>query len=319
MRYCPFCGERVYKSATYCINCGKRLDLINDDEKGDSKFEYHEQKHDDRVFDAKLATEKIEERDERKIIKSIEKDEIATKKPRVLPGQKRGYVPSLLIRDKDVSKWIIDYDGKRIDVISEFGEETKIKVLLDGELIKNIKNPDEVNLLNLDGYSGSHVIEIWFSSSERRSVLSPSFKGKGVGIKIDNIPVRNTLADPLEGIESSLIGLYGFAFFFSFKFIKLIISDSFVDMAIIYIFGAIACLLFAFNLKQIPKIALYGGVLLGIIEITDFAFGGIFEIIKELESNSSITKEVVSLIFWGSFRLWLLNSIFKAIKAFKKL
>jgi hypothetical protein len=319
MKYCPFCGERVYKSASYCINCGKRLDLINDDEKGDSKFEYQEQKHDDRVFEAKLATEKIEERDERKIIKSIEKDEIATKKPRILPDQKRGYVPSLLIRDKDVSKWIIDYDGKRIDVISEFGEETKIKVLLDGELIKNIKKPDEVNLLNLDGYSGSHVLEIWFSRGERRSAFSSSFKRAGVGIKIDNIPVRNTLADPLEGIESSLIGLFGFAFFFSFKFIKLIISDSFVDMAIIYIFGAIACLLFAFNLKRIPKIALYGGAVLGIIEITDFAFGGISEIIKDLESNSSFTTGAVALIFWGAFRLWLLNSIFKAIKAFKKL
>jgi hypothetical protein len=90
-------------------------------------------------------------------------------------------------------------------------------------------------------------------------------------------------------------------------------------MAIIYIIGAIACLLFAFNLKRIPKIALYGGAVLGIIEITDFAFGGIFKIIKELESNSSITTELFALFFWGAFRLWLLNSIFQAIKAFKKL
>jgi len=135
---------------------------------------------------------------------------------------------------------------------------------------------------------------------------------------IHNIPVKNTLAAPLVGIKKGSVGLYGFAFLFSLKFIGCIISDSDSDLSIVYILGAIACALFAFNLKQIPKVALYGGVALAILETADFVFAGILKFINDIKLNSNPVASFVAFIGWSSIRLWLLNSIFKAIRAFKK-
>jgi hypothetical protein len=135
---------------------------------------------------------------------------------------------------------------------------------------------------------------------------------------IHNIPVKNTLAVPLVGIKNGSVGLYGFACLFSLRFIGSIISDSNGDLSIVYILGAIACALFAFNLKRIPKVALYGGVVLAILETADFVFAGSYKFINDIKLNSNPGASFVAFIGWSSIRLCLLISIFKVIRAFKK-
>ena len=61
-----------------------------------------------------------------------------------------------------------------------------------------------------------------------------------------------------------------------------------------------------------------GGVALAILETADFVFAGILKFINDIKLNSNPVASFVAFIGWSSIRLWLLNSIFKAIRAFKK-
>lgn len=231
----------------------------------------------------------------------------------------RRYIFSSIISNSNTEVISIDFEGTNIQAITNFNDKSFISIVINGIIIKQIKNAETAKLDFITS-SGNHHINV--SYTETGGIFFTNYIiRKGLTIFIDEIPVQNTLADPYGINKEGKIGIFIFAGIIFFKLIStLFLSAGNISLRgkdygtidplliIIYYGIPILCLLISILfLQKKPVFALWIALIIGIAETIDFAIG-----------IPSI-KSIFLIGFWSILRISCLSAIYRSLTAIKKL
>ncbi len=324
MLYCSFCGKRIYEESAFCSNCGQKVIRVAEP---DSKIPEPLETKQEAGKGENVAgiNEEAERVPETTPIGPNAEGRNTSTRERIPFAHNRKIIPAIYSKDKSISKYLIEIDGKRIEVVADFGKKPKVELFVEGEPPETVNDQESEVSFEFEGLSSTHTIDIWYSLAAG-STFNVRYKEAGVAIKIDGVPVKNCLSDPLVGIKGGNTGLILFAVALGLRAIFTIVSflngSADISVAVVYILLVSVMITFAIMLKSKPKVALYGGLALGLLETVEFIVGTILSIKDAMENysaGSTPAKFMLGFLIWGSMRIWALHSMWKATRALKRL
>ena len=310
MLYCSFCGKRIYEESTFCSNCGQKvIRVVEQDEKAPGVPEINqEEAKSENVTRVIEGTERVPDATQ---TEPIENERNIETQGQVSSAHPKKVIPAICSKEKEITKYVIEIDGKRIDIVANLGKKHKLELFVEGEPPELITEQDTVVAFEFDGLSSRHTLEIWYCIASS-SMLNVRYKETGIGIRIDGVPIKGSLADPLLGIKGGVSGLLVFAFALGakaiFSAIQSVNESASIYGFLVYLVLVIAMIAFALLLKTRPKMALYGGLVIGLLETVEFIIGSGLSIkyaAANYSSGSSSAAPVFMFLFWSSVRIWV--------------
>lgn len=220
-------------------------------------------------------------------------------------------IPSFYTKEQNLEKWSLQFDGKQIAFSRLLKKPFTISIFIDGSL-KNESDAQQIEF-SFIGDTGSHSVEIKNDTKENNFPLVPYFI-TGLSIKIDNSPVEGTISDARKLIKQANLGLWIFVFFLGLKTIVPVFRqkdlNDLIGNAIVYGLPFLLLVWFGLTANQRPRRAIYGALIIGILETIDFASGFLINFQQNL---------VVSLIIWGGVRWGALTALWKGRSKLKEL
>jgi len=325
MLYCAFCGKRIFEKSSFCSGCGQKVIRIEEQDIKATETLAPEKEIVKTVITPKTIEETTPVLENAPAKEIIEPLDIRTPEQVPVSRPDKKVVPAIFSKVKDINKYLIEIDGKRIDVVADLGKKPKIDLFVEGELPETIDKQDSEVTFEFEGITNKHKIDIWFSLAPS-SMLNVRYKEAGVSIKIDGVPVKNSLADPVVGIKGGIAGLILFTIALGIKVISSIVQSTngsvSIYAAVVYIVLVSIMITFSLMLKSKPKFALYGGLAVGLLESVEYVAGTILSFKDSFgtySSGSNTSGLLVGFFIWGSMRIWALSSIWKSTRALKRL
>lgn len=222
------------------------------------------------------------------------------------------FIPSTKIKSKGKKTIVADYKGLRFD-LENSGDSCE--VFVNGKELGSAYIDNEIFTFKTEGPEGEIKVDIWVRASIKNLVYSLSIE-KGAGMRIDDIPVQNTLADPLFVIKKSRLYI---VIFIAFLFIKSIFPIfqylnnnlnifGLIGQEGIYFIPFMYLLITTLSFKSMPKTAVYSGLIIGILETLDYGVGGIL----------NLNINLVFIVFF-LLRIGCIIALINAAKQFNKI
>jgi hypothetical protein len=187
-------------------------------------------------------------------------------------------IPAMKNTEKKVTTTVVDYDGLRIETKHSLSSNSTTAVYINGELKITIDKPKEKTRIIAKGFENEHTVTVWHENT-RSKIPFFSNLTTGVGILVDDIPVQNSIADPLEHIKNAKSGVMIFLVLLLLK-ILLVIVQNFKNPPLvilitlsIYVIPFIILLFMYLTYSASPKRALVAGIILGLLESLDYFVG----------------------------------------------
>jgi len=164
--------------------------------------------------------------------------------------------------------------------------------------------------VTIDTEKGKVNVTAWInraSSAEKFFGLAKD----GVGIEVDGIPVKNTLADPDEYLNQGRSGLGLLLFTLVARGILTHVLNNDLGFALVFYIPALAVLAFLLLYKKCILLALIVGAVLGIIELVDY----ITTIPSTMTQPGGSSILSISIIGgWLMFRVRMITGFYTAFK-----
>ncbi len=227
-------------------------------------------------------------------------------------------IPAMKNTEKKVTTTIIEYDGLRIEARYSFSSNSTTSVYVNGELRETIEKPKERKTITAKGSENEHVITVWYENA-RSKIPFFSKATTGVGILIDDIPVQNSIADPLEYVKTAKSGIVLFLIIFVLKILFVIVQNLKSSAIVLVIVSSIytvpfIILLFMFlSYGSSPKRALITGLVFGILESADYLVG------LKINFQAGSMPNGATILIFSMLRLTALYTMFQGLRNLKKL
>jgi len=297
---CPGCGHNNSDTLHFCTRCGIRI----------------KEKEEDVVI---ISPQSMTQEDShRRSTRENIPTEVAHSNPAMF---NKRFIPSQVLKDKQSRSFIVELEETTI-VIKETSKRTQPwLVIVDGKeySVTPSKKKTEVQFKTR---KSNHVLSLWNGAASNFFFMA-LFWQRGVAVAIDGIPVRNTLADPLLVLKEGRVAIWMFTALLAFKAAVITIlsnnAQTAIGAAIVYGVAFLFMLVAAISFRINPRIALWGGLIFGILETIDF-FSIIFMSDPSIGSiKINPAQLTITFYIWGSLRLGLLYAMVRSLKSIKKI
>lgn len=274
MKPCPHCGEAIQEGAVKCKYCREFIDPPP-------------------VVNAPIGSQ-----------------------PAPTQDRKQKSVTALRTSDKDHETHVLEPDGLRIEVIRRLSKPQRLELFIDGQSYGVAGAPGQKVRAQVPGQTSLHTVEVWFEAATGAATQFLALL-HGTGILIDGRPVHGTLADPYVHVKEGRAGVWVFAVFL---FAKVLLSpwinpggDVAVALVLYGVPGSILVWL-ATTYRSNPKRAVIIGLVIGVLETLDFAWGALGKIAA---GQPSLTG--AGIVIWGIFRVGALITLWRARRMLARL
>jgi len=168
----------------------------------------------------------------------------------------RTFIQSKVLQNENTKITNISFHDVTIEVIQTIQNKDEVIIVINGTetdrlakgLTKKIEFQSEL---------GKHQLIIW-QAKVRNFLFTNIFFKEGLAITIDEIPVKNTLADPFENLEEGKISIWIFLILHCLSLIYVFLMHSLFEIEFEFImmfttFNLIYISIFIFTLLQIYK------------------------------------------------------------------
>lgn len=236
-----------------------------------------------------------------------EKNEFAFSHPKMY---EKTFILSKHVKDKEKEVFIVEYEDVYIEVFRTLRNEDPLAIYINGEFVEQV-NKNKKSILEFSSKFNKHKLYVW-NARARNFFFSSFIFRNGIAITIDDIPVKDTLADPLLNLAEGKTAIYIFLALIVLKAILTLFiqsSEDGTDQAIgsflIYGIFVIGLILAVAIFNKNPRASLWIGLILGGMETIDFLYSYF----------SVIHKQSAGLLIWGSLRIGALFAIGRSLKA----
>jgi len=210
-------------------------------------------------------------------------------------------------------------NNEQFSVNYNYGIKPTVELLHNNSVLGFIDQPKNKFDFIINSELEQIKIKIWI---EYYNVYAINFgKINGIGIEVNEVPVKNTLSDPETHIKQGKSGLYFLLFLLGFNNIityYTIFKDYYFH--ILTLFSSISLIPFFIMLvliikfKNWTKIALYTGFIISILEMFAFIYFRSNRLLSDINNDTMSGTSFVIMLIWVLFRLGIMNRIYNAIK-----
>ena len=225
----------------------------------------------------------------------------------------KSFIPSQFVKGSNSELVIIHLDDSIIEISRTSRFSDPLIVRLNGEVIDMVEH-NEKKEISFQNSTGNHLISVW-NARAKNYVFSNFISKKGLAVIIDNVPVQNTMADPIKNLDEGRIAIWGLVGLISLKIIISFILNTFAEssplalmVVLPYLLVLILLLYAGFVYAKNPRRAVLFGLVLGGLETIDFIAGIIL--------NHSIGGTV---LFFLLLRTSCLFALFRTLTTINKL
>lgn len=219
------------------------------------------------------------------------------------------FIPSQHIKNKEKEVYIIEYEGVTIEVLATSNLDEPLLLYIDGEQKAQISKENRIEI-QFSAFNKIHKIKVWNGRAKNFFFTNFIFH-EGIAITIDEIPVKNTLSDPIRNLKEGKVAIYIFLglIVLGAIIVQLIkFPNGLQDTTITMItYGTLSILLLYAILiySKSPRTALWIGLIIGSIETFDFIYSFF----------AMHGKNFFSFFFGGSIRTGSLYAMYRSLKA----
>ncbi len=225
----------------------------------------------------------------------------------------KSFIPSQYVKGSNSELVIIHLDESIIEISRTSRFSDPLVVRLNGEAIDIVEH-NEKKEISFQNSTGNHLVSVW-NARAKNFVFSNFISKKGLAITIDNVPVQNTMADPIKNLDEGKIAIWGLVGLISLKIIISFVLNSLAESSPIafivvlpYLPVLILLLYSGFVYAKNPRRAVLFGLVLGGLETIDFIAGIVL--------NHSVGGTV---LFFLLLRTSCLFALFRTLKTINKL
>ncbi|MCK9426318.1 MAG: tetratricopeptide repeat protein [Ignavibacteriaceae bacterium] len=240
-----------------------------------------------------------------------EKNEFAYTHPKMFT---RTFIPSQHVKNKEKEVFIVEYEGVTIEVFRTAKEDDPLTVYIDGNLTAQIYK-NEKRTIEFYVKGTTYKLYVWNARAKNFFFSSFIFRN-GIAITIDDIPVKDTLADPLLNIAEGKVGIYIFLGLLLIKavvwpIVRTINNQPQDAVGILFIYGTFALGILAAVLifKKNPQTGLWIGIIIGGLETVDF-FYAVFAFQH---------GQLLGPLIWGALRTGALVAMGRSLIALRSI
>jgi len=209
----------------------------------------------------------------------------------------------------------MEFDGLKLEVEELVENPRKLRFFINGNQA-GIGPIEKILETDFEGTSAKHRIRI--KTVKRNSLLLNFTPVHGISIEIDDVPVQNSLADPLTILKIGRAAIAFFTFLYTLKTVMEIAGvndssplESRLIASSLYVLPAIVMLFLFLIYMRRPKVAVYVGLVLSVLECIDFGFG--------MYMNPEQLRNIMSVLIFAGLRISSVLTLIKASKALKQL
>jgi len=164
--------------------------------------------------------------------------------------------------------------------------------------------------VTLDTDKGQINVKAWINRATSFEKFM-GFSKDGVGIEVDGIPVKNTLADPDEYLNQGRVGLGFLLFTLAARGTLTYVFDRDLSLALVYYIPALVVLAALLIYKKFLLLSLIIGSILGIIELVDYVTTIPGTMMKP-GGSSLLSMSIIG--GWLMFRVRMITGFYTAFK-----
>ncbi len=214
---------------------------------------------------------------------------------------------------KEKSCYEFQFHDKYIQILYENNSKSLIEIYINNSLLSKIKKTSQVHKIEFIANDNTHIMEISFKESRILPVINSFLFG--LNVKIDEVPLENTIADPNEVIKNTKLAGIAFLALLVLKIIVSFIQNRSIVSLFANIIGnliyIIPLIMIAYFITAWKKKSFIGSILLlifSILETIDYFFG----ISLQMQSGGYILG--YSVVIYTAIRISIIIVTINAIK-----